>query len=223
MPDLPSAVALQGLIAVLEVLGVAVFAISGALTAARKEMDPFGFIVLGVATAVGGGTIRDLVLGLPVFWVVKPHYLITCIVAALPVFWLARLLDSRYKALVWADALGMALFTVTGTQKALAAGAAPSVAIAMGIMTAAFGGVVRDILCGESPLMLRKEIYATAALIGGSLFVVLQELGAPREVQALAAFALTFTVRALAILRGWSLPHYHRPDKPLDGPPKWRP
>lgn len=223
MPEMPSVVALQGIIAVLEVLGVAVFAISGALTAARKEMDPFGFIVLGVATAVGGGTIRDLVLGLPVFWVVKPHYLITCVAVALPVFWLARLLNSRYKALVWADAVGMALFTVTGTQKALAAGASPSVAIAMGIMTAAFGGVVRDVLCGESPLMLHKEIYATAALAGGALFVVLTDLDVAREIRALAAFALTFTVRALAILRGWSLPHYRRPDKPLDGPPKRRP
>ncbi|GAA0574952.1 trimeric intracellular cation channel family protein [Caenispirillum bisanense] len=223
MTEIPSVVALQGFIAVLEVLGVAVFALSGALTAARKEMDPFGFMVLGVATAVGGGTLRDLVLGLPVFWVAKPHYLVACIVASLPVFWLARLLDSRYKALVWADAVGMALFTVTGTQKALEAGAPPSVAITMGIMTAAFGGLIRDILCGESPLMLRKEIYATAAFIGAAALVVMTELEVPREVRAMAAFGITFVVRALAILRGWSLPHYRRPDKPLDGPPKWRP
>jgi uncharacterized membrane protein YeiH len=99
-------------------------------------------------------------------------------------------------------------------------GAPPSVAIAMGIMTAAFGGVIRDVLAGESPLVLHKEIYVTAAFAGAGTLVVLHGLEVPQEIRALAAFALAFAVRALAIVRGWSLPHYKRPDRPLDGPPK---
>ncbi len=208
-------------LAIAELVGVAVFAMSGALTAARREMDPFGFIVIGTVTAIGGGTFRDLVLGAtPVFWVSSPRFLLVSILAALPVFWLARYVDSRYRALLWADAVGMALFTVTGTQKALSVGASPVVAVTMGVATASFGGVMRDVLCGESPLLFHKEVYATAAMAGGSLYVILLSLHAPTHAAAILAFGLTLGVRALAITRGWSIPHYRRPDKPLDGPPR---
>ncbi|EKV32641.1 hypothetical protein C882_2720 [Caenispirillum salinarum AK4] len=222
MPPL-SLLDIAGIVTVLDVLGVCVFAISGALVAARKEMDPIGFIALGTVTGIGGGTLRDLVLGVqPVFWVSDSLYLIAPVVVSLAMFWGARLFHSRYAGLVWADALGMALFSVTGASKALTLGAPPSVAIAMGIMTAAFGGIIRDVLAGESPLVLHKEIYVTAAFAGAGTLVILHGLGVGQEVRALAAFALAFTVRALAIARGWSLPHYRRPDRPLDGPPKRR-
>ncbi len=212
---------LHVLLVVAEMIGLAVFAISGALTAARREMDPFGFVVIGTVTAVGGGTFRDLVLGVgPVFWVRSPESLLVCVVASLPVFWLARYLNSRYRALVWADALGMALFTVTGTQKALAAGAGPVVAMTMGVATAAFGGMMRDVLCGESPLLFHKEIYATAALSGAATYLVMLELGLPVSIAAIVAFGLTLLVRSVALLRSWSLPHYQRPDRPPDGPPR---
>lgn len=210
---------LTDLVALLDVLGVCVFAVSGALVAARKEMDPVGFVALGTATGIGGGTLRDLVLDArPVFWVAEPHYLIAPVVVSLVMFWGARALNSRYVGLVWADAVGMALFSVTGASKALALGAPPVVAVAMGIMTAAFGGVIRDVLAGESPLVLHKEIYVTAAFAGAGLLVGLHALEVGPELRALLAFALAFGVRAMAIARGWSLPHYRRPDRPLDGP-----
>jgi uncharacterized membrane protein YeiH len=209
------------LLATAELVGVAVFAMSGGLTAARREMDPFGFVVVGTVTAIGGGTFRDLVLGIrPVFWVDAPKYLLVSVLAALLVFWLARFMDSRYRALLWADALGMALFTVTGTQKALALGVSPAVAVTMGVATASFGGVMRDVLCGESPLLFHKEVYATAALAGSALYVQLLWLDVPLVIAAMLAFALTLGIRALAIIYGWSIPRYHRPDKPLDGPPR---
>lgn len=216
----PTIEILQGAYSALELAGLAVFAVSGALTAARREMDPFGFIVIGTVTAIGGGTIRDLLLGIgPVFWVQKPVYLWVCVAAALPVFWLARLLTSRYRALLWADALGMALFAVAGAEKALATGASASVAVTMGVITAAFGGVLRDILCGERPLLLHKEIYATAALAGALTYVALQPVAPEGPERAVAAFAVAFGLRAAAIVFGWSIPHYRRSDRPLDGPP----
>ncbi|MFN4090061.1 MAG: trimeric intracellular cation channel family protein [Alphaproteobacteria bacterium] len=219
MPIPVSVADLHGVYPLLELAGLAVFAVSGALTAARREMDPFGFVVIGTVTAIGGGTLRDLLLGIgPVFWVREPAYLWVCVAAALPVFWVARLLDSRYRALLWADALGMGLFAVAGAEKALVAGASASVAVTMGVITAAFGGVIRDVLCGDRPLLLHKEIYATAALAGALVYVLGEPLLADGMLRALAAFATAFGLRAAAIRFGWSIPHYRRPNRPLDGP-----
>lgn len=195
--------------AMLDWFGVVVFATTGALVASRKQMDIVGFILLGTVTGIGGGTIRDTVLGtLPVFWVVEPSYLITCTIVSILAFFLAHIPQSRYTVLLWFDALGMALFAVTGAEKALLAGAAPVVAIAMGVVTATFGGVIRDILGGESPIVLRREVYITAALSGATLFVVMSRYGISREVALTAGFAGGAAVRCAALRWNWSLPRY---------------
>jgi uncharacterized membrane protein YeiH len=189
--------------------GTAIFAVTGALTASRKRMDIFGFILLGAVTGIGGGSLRDLMLGAtPVFWVREPTYLAICVVAAAATFVLAHIPESRYRVLLWLDAAGLALFCVIGADKALAAGTTGFIAVAMGIATATFGGIIRDLLGGESPLILRKEIYVTAALAGALVFVAAVKLGAPPISATLGGFAVCFVVRALALTYGWSLPVY---------------
>lgn len=156
----------------LDLFGTAVFAISGALAAGRKNLDLFGVIVLGLVTAVGGGTLRDATLGAtPVFWVVDPVYIIVASTAALITVVLARLDRIPHGLLVKADALGLATFTVIGAEKALSLGFSPVIALVTGVMTGCFGGMIRDLLCGEIPLILQKEIYATAALFGAGVYV----------------------------------------------------
>lgn len=200
---------LAEIILVLDLIGVAVFAVSGALEAARRQMDPIGFIIVGTATGIGGGTLRDLVLGVrPVFWVDDQVFLITTVLASVSVFWWAKALRSRFALLVWMDAIGMAMFAVAGTQKAVTLGAPGFVAALMGVMTASFGGLMRDVLCGEKPMIFHKEIYATAALVGAVAFLALRETTLSQELQTGLAFLAAFLVRASAIHWGWSLPRY---------------
>jgi uncharacterized membrane protein YeiH len=193
----------------LDWFGTAVFAVTGALVASRKRMDIVGFVLLGAATGIGGGSLRDAMLGtLPVFWVREPVYLAICVGVAAATFVLAHIPESRYRVLLWLDAAGLALFCVVGAERALAAGAGGFIAMAMGVASATFGGVIRDVLGGESPLILRKEIYVTAALAGAAVFVALVALAAEPAIAAVAGFAVCFTIRALALTYGWSLPVY---------------
>lgn len=193
----------------LDLFGVAIFAVTGALVASRKRMDIFGFILLGAATGIGGGSLRDVMLGqLPVFWVTEPASLAICIVVSAATFFLAHIPESRYRALLWFDAAGLSLFCVVGADRALEAGASGFIAVAMGVMTATFGGVIRDILGGESPLVLRKEIYVTAALAGACAYVGLTAFGMPEVIATAAGFTLCFGIRALALHYHWSLPVY---------------
>lgn len=193
----------------LDWFGLAIFAVTGALVASRKRMDIFGFMLLGAATGIGGGSLRDLMLGqLPVFWVKEPAALAICLVVAAATFFLAHIPESRYRALLWLDAAGLSLFCVVGADKALDAGTSGFIAVAMGVMTATFGGVIRDILGGESPLVLRKEIYVTAALAGAIAYVGLTSFGVSEAAATGCGFALCFAIRALALHYGWSLPVY---------------
>lgn len=203
---------------VLDWFGLCVFAITGALVASRKEMDIVGFALLGSVTGIGGGTIRDLVLGqTPVFWVEQPAYILTCIVLACLTFFVAHIPQSRYKYLLWFDAIGLALFAVTGAERALDMGAGGTIAVAMGVATATFGGILRDLLGGESPVILRSEIYITAALTGAFVFIAADYLGAPRELAMVAGFAAGIALRASALIWGLSLPRYRpRPGRPSD-------
>ena len=189
--------------AALDWLGVVVFAVSGALVASRKQMDVAGFALLGTVTGIGGGTLRDLLLGqTPVFWVREPAYLIVCVIVSSLVFVTAHIPQSRYRMLLWFDALGLALFAVAGAERALLAGSGPVVAVAMGVITATFGGIIRDVLGNESPVVLSREVYVTAALAGASVLVVLSALGFGRE-SALSAGLLTgLVVRGMALQRG---------------------
>jgi uncharacterized membrane protein YeiH len=194
--------------AMLDWLGIVVFAVTGALVASRKQMDVVGFVVLGTATGIGGGTLRDVLLGLPVFWVREPAYLVTCALASVLVFFAAHIPQSRYRYLLWLDAIGLALFAVTGAEKAAQAGAGATVAVAMGVTTATFGGIVRDLLGGETPVILAREIYASAALAGAAILVALTAAGAPREFAVGSGFAIALVIRAAALRYGWSLPRY---------------
>jgi uncharacterized membrane protein YeiH len=204
------------LVTPLDHLGVAVFAVTGALVASRKEMDLIGFIFLGVVAGVGGGTVRDMALGqTPVFWVGEPAYLLICVAASVLVFFAAHLAWSRLRVLIWLDAVGLALFAVLGADKALAFG--PVVAATMGVVTAVMGGMIRDILGGESPVVLRREIYATAALLGAVVYLLaLPALS--HDAAILAGFLAGLALRGLALRQGWSLPPYRarpgrRPDE----------
>jgi uncharacterized membrane protein YeiH len=199
----------QTLLASLDLIAVVVFAVTGALVASRKEMDVFGFSLLGTVTGVGGGSLRDILLGqTPVFWVNEPKYILLCVAASVVVFFTAHLPVSRYRVLVWLDCLGLALVSVLGAERGLDAGAGAVVAIVMGVITATFGGIIRDILGAESPLVLRREIYVTAALIGAAVYVGAIAVGADRLEAGVVGFIACFCVRALAIVYRWSLPPF---------------
>lgn len=191
----------------LDYFGIAVFAVSGALLAAEKKQTLVTFIFFAVVTGVGGGTLRDLLIGAPVFWVHTNATLGICIAAALAV-WLASSRRFAGKALLWFDAAGLAAFSTYGAAKALAFGVAPVPAFAMGVLTGCAGGIIRDVLAGEPSILLRPELYVTAAALAAGLFVALALAGvggwAAVGVGALAGFLL----RGIAISRGWSLPAY---------------
>ena len=189
-----------------DVLAAVVFAVSGALVASRKGMDVMGFMWLAVITGVGGGTVRDLILGLPVFWVQNPVHVSACLLTAVVMHFIAPLVESRYKTLLWFDAFGLALVTVAGTVKALDVGAPALVAIAMGVVTGSLGGIIRDTLGHVPSVILSHEIYVTASVLGACAYVVLNALGSGRPMAMSTGFLVTFGVRAAAIRFGWSLP-----------------
>ncbi|MQW08315.1 trimeric intracellular cation channel family protein [Sinorhizobium meliloti] len=191
----------------LDYAGVAIFAATGALSASRKQLDIIGYLFLASATGIGGGTIRDLVLGAtPVFWVVNPNFIIVCAAVAVAVFLTSHLLESRYRMLVWLDALGLSAYCVMGAAKGLAATGSPIVALVTGALTATFGGVLRDLLAGEPSVLLRPEIYVSAALIGAGAFVLASLAGLPLDATSALGVITAFAVRGGALRYGWTLP-----------------
>jgi uncharacterized membrane protein YeiH len=191
----------------LDYFGIGVFAISGALLAAEKRQTLVTFIFFAVITGVGGGTLRDLLIGAPVFWVRTNGTLIICIAAGLAV-WLTSRHRFAGKALLWFDAAGITAYAAYGAAKALAFGVAPVPAFAMGVMTACVGGIIRDVLAGEPSILMRPELYVTAAALSAGLFVRLALAGVTIWIAAAAAILAGFALRGLAIARGWKLPHY---------------
>jgi uncharacterized membrane protein YeiH len=196
----------------LDYVGVALFAASGALAAARRRHDVITFIVFAVITGLGGGTLRDVLIGAPVFWVHAGVYLWVCLGAAVAV-WVLGERPWRHAALNWFDAAGLAAFAVIGAAKALSYGAAPGVAVAMGVITATFGGILRDVFAAEPSVLLRREVYLTAALLAASVHVVLRQSGLDAPVAAAAGFAGGFGLRAGAILWRWTLPGFEARDR----------
>jgi uncharacterized membrane protein YeiH len=198
---------LNSIAQILDWFGICVFALSGVLAASRKRMDIVGFVLLGCVTGIGGGSVRDIILGsLPVFWVQKPTYLLTCVLVASTAFFVTHLIHSRMRLLLWCDAVGLALFSVTGAEVAMSHAAGAFIAIAMGVTTATMGGVIRDVLCGEIPIILRREIYVTAALLGASVFVLGLEYGFSKDVSLVTGFVAALLLRAAAIWFDLSLP-----------------
>jgi uncharacterized membrane protein YeiH len=191
----------------LDYAAVAVFGATGALAAARRNHDIVTFGFFAAVTGVGGGTLRDLLIGAPVFWVERPGYVLACLAAALSV-WLFGFGRWRELILLWLDALGMAAYAVVGAAKAVALGAPPLAAVVMGVLTATFGGIVRDVLAGEPSVLLRREVYVSAALLGAGVFVALEAAGVAALAAGPTGFAAALTVRACAIVWRWSLPGF---------------
>ena len=176
-------------ILLLDYAGVAVFAATGALAASRKELDIVGFLFLACVTGIGGGTFRDVILNIPVFWVGNRNYLLICVAVAVIVFFTSHLVESRYRLLLWLDAIGLAAFSVMGAARGLSITGSPIVAIVTGMLTATFGGILRDLLTGEPSVLLRPEIYITAAMAGAAVYTIADLALLPADVSALIAFA----------------------------------
>ncbi|MBB1488773.1 trimeric intracellular cation channel family protein [Oceanospirillum sediminis] len=203
--DITAAVNIMGLAA------VAVFAVSGALDAARQKMDILGFMLIGTATGVGGGTLRDVLLGkMPVFWIREPIWIVICLTASAITYFIAPRLASRTRALIWMDAVGLALFSVVGTKVALDFGVSPLIAICMGVMSASFGGIARDVLCGSNLTLMNEELYITTTLAGAIVYLVLRQLDVGSNYDLIGGFLVAFILRALAILFNIKLPNAYR-------------
>lgn len=197
------------LLRLIDLLGIAVFAASGALAAAAKRQTLVTFSFFALITGVGGGTVRDLLIGAPVFWVHEPAVPLVCLGTAL-IIWITPRRWWAGKALDWFDAIGLAAYAVFGAAKSLAFGVPPLPAAMMGVITACVGGIIRDVLAGEPSILLRPEIYVTAAALAAGLFVALMAVGLPVELAALIAAAAGFALRGAAIARGLALPGYRR-------------
>lgn len=202
---------------ILDYAGVALFAATGALAASRKQLDIIGFLFLAAVTGIGGGTVRDLVLAVPVFWVVEPVYIVICAGTAVLIYFSAHLLESRYRWLLWRDAIALAAYSVFGAFKGLEATGSPVVAVVMGMLTGTLGGILRDVLAGEPSVLLRREIYVTAALTGALAFVAADTAGLAQAVSAGLGFLVAGVIRGCALAYGWVLPTYRaRPGRDPD-------
>lgn len=198
-----------------DLFGVAVFAITGALMAGRKSMDLFGVLVIAVVTALGGGTLRDLILdNHPVSWIRDDTYILVASLAAVgTVVWVRLTRPIHEKGLLIADAFGLAVFTVIGTEVALQHNVPYSTAVIMGVMTGVAGGVMRDVICNEIPLIFKKEIYATACIAGALVFIGLRILDTPHWLDTGVAMLTVLLIRLAAIHWRFSLPQFHLLDR----------
>ncbi|MDV7271172.1 trimeric intracellular cation channel family protein [Thioclava sp. A2] len=210
MTDLATTFAGLPIGATLDYAAVLVFALTGALVASRQQLDLVGFVFIAILTAVGGGTLRDLLLGRdPVFWVGRPEYLVLITAAAILVFFTAHLLESRYRALLWLDACALAVAVPAGVAVTLNLGHGPVIVLMMGVVTGTFGGLMRDVVCNEVPLMLKQgELYLSCAFAGAATALGLMALGITGLPALVACGAVTFALRAGSLRFGWRLPVY---------------
>lgn len=191
----------------LDLFGIAVFAASGALAAAQRRQTLVTFSFFALITGVGGGTVRDLLIGAPVFWVQDWRFAATCLVTA-GLVWVTPQNFWNPRALDWFDAVGIAIYAVFGTFKSLSLGVTLLPAMMMGVITACVGGIIRDVLAGEPSILLKPEIYVTAAALASGLFGLLIYLGTPLMVAAIFSALAGFALRAMAIWKGWAIPAY---------------
>ncbi|MEP0234654.1 MAG: trimeric intracellular cation channel family protein [Parasphingorhabdus sp.] len=198
------------LLQLLDYLGVGVFAIAGSIVASRKGLDFIAFLFFATVTGIGGGTLRDLLLGVPVFWIKSDGYLLVCLGVSVLMWFFAHIVEGFGKPLRWADAIGMAAYSVMGAAKALSIGDTAFVAVAMGVATATFGGVLRDVVAGEPSAIVKQEVYVSAAFAGAGIYVVLTYLGLGNWYAAAVAALLALCLRGGAIEFGWSLPGYSK-------------
>lgn len=193
----------------LDYAGVLVFGATGALAAARRGYDLVTFAFFAVVTGIGGGTLRDLLIGAPVFWVRDAGYVVAAVAAAVAV-WFVGPRPRLFAGLLWLDALGLAAYAIVGAAKAAQYGVPPVVCVLMGALTATFGGVLRDVLAGEPSVLLRREITISAGLVAAAVYVALRWAGLDTTIAAAIAFVGGFGLRAGALLWGWSLPAFSK-------------
>jgi len=203
----PDLMMVQSALPILDIAGIAIFAVTGALAAARLKQTLVTFAFFAAVTGTGGGTLRDLLIGAPVFWIHDSRALFVCLAAALTVWWTPRGWWPA-RALDWFDGVGLAAYAVFGAWKALAYDVSPLPAAMMGVVTACMGGIIRDVLAGEPSILLRPQLYVTAAALAAALFVALTVAGLDLLPSAIIAAGAGFLLRALAIARGLALPAY---------------
>ncbi len=192
---------------IFELVGTYFFAVSGALAVHDREHDVFGAGFTGFITAIGGGTLRDVLLdSYPLVWIADVSYLYAIFAGILTAILFFKIMSKLRKTLFLFDTLGIALFSVLGAEKALSLGMRPEIAAMMGMFSAVMGGVIRDMLCNATPILLKKEIYATACLSGAILVIVLQNLGVERNTNLIISFLLVVTIRLVAVRFKLSLP-----------------
>lgn len=196
------------LLHILWVIGITAEGVTGALAAGRMRMDLFGVSTIACMTAIGGGTLRDVILGhYPLVWVASPQYLLVIVGAALSTVWMADFLMKHFRVVfLVADAIGLSAFSIIGARVAMEMGHGIIIAVVAAVLTGAFGGVLRDLMCGRVPLVFQKELYASIAVAAASLYYTLDMAGLPENINVICAVISALTIRLLAIWRGWSLP-----------------
>jgi len=198
------------LILLIDILGTIAFAISGVLTALNKRLDPFGILIIAFVTAVGGGTLRDILIDANVAWMRNLTYVYVIFGSTIFAVIFRKRLGYIRRSLFLFDTIGIALYTIVGVEKGIAAGFHPIICIALGTMTACFGGVLRDILCNEIPIIFRKEIYATACILGASAYFLLHFTPLKEDFIVIISGAIVIIVRLLAVYFNLSLPSIYR-------------
>jgi uncharacterized membrane protein YeiH len=195
---------------VLDILGTIAFAISGALVAINKRMDPFGVFIIAFVTAVGGGTLRDVLIGKqPVIWMNDITYIFLIGIAVIIAIIFRKKLRYLQKSLFLFDTIGLGIFTITGTEIGINANFHPIISIALGTMTACFGGVIRDILCNDVPILFRKEIYATACIFGSIAFIILYNFNIDQNIVYVSTSLIVISIRLVAVKYHLSLPTFY--------------
>lgn len=195
----------------LDIIGTLFFAISGVLTGLNKKLDAFGVFIIAFVTALGGGTLRDILIGkTPVGWMIDTQYIYIVLFGVLISVLFRKKLDQLRVSLFLFDTIGLGIFTIIGIEKGISKELDPMICIALGTMTASFGGVIRDILCNEIPILFRKEIYATICIIGGGLYFFLKQLNLNQDLLYLLTSSFIITLRLLAVYYKWSLPQLYK-------------
>ncbi len=191
----------------LDLIGTMAFALSGALTAMSKKMDPFGVFIIAFVTAVGGGTLRDILIGrTPVGWMLDLNYVYVIAMGFVLAIIFRKKFDKLRTSLFLFDTIGLGVFTLIGLEKGIHIGLHPIICVALGTMTACFGGVIRDILCTEIPVIFRREIYATLCILGGIVFFILRDLNLENDVLYLTTSSIIISLRLMAVKFKWYLP-----------------
>jgi len=195
---------------ILDLLGTIAFTVSGALVAMNKKFDPFGVFIVGFVTAVGGGTLRDVLIGRePVNWMTETYYVYTILITVILAIIFRNKLKHLNKSMFLFDTIGLGIFTITGTEIGIQSNLSPIISIALGTISAAFGGVIRDILCNQIPVIFRKEIYATAAIIGAITYIILHNLGINSSIIYVSTITIVIIIRLVAVKYHLSLPTFY--------------